>query len=95
MSLYEILKQELKIEEENDCFLYKHFLFKLISEIDSIFGNNVSDIQIKHFLNKIISDLSWDKSRYMGKDVTMYSETSLKIELLNKILELYKNECKN
>nr|DAT64973.1 MAG TPA: hypothetical protein [Caudoviricetes sp.] len=95
MSLYEILKQELKRQEENDCFLYKHFLFKLISEIDSIFGDNIFDIQIKHFLNKIISDLSWNKSRYMGKDVTMYSETSLKIELLNKILELYKNECKN
>lgn len=95
MSLYEILKQELKRQEENDRFLYKHFLFKLISEIDSIFGDNIFDIQIKHFLNKIIFDLSWDKSRYMGKDVTMYSETSLKIELLNKILELYKNECKN
>jgi hypothetical protein len=95
MSLYEILKQELKEQEKNDCFLYKHFLFKLISEVDSIFGDNIFDIQIKHFLNKIISDLSWDKSRYMGKDVTMYSETSLKIELLNKILELYKNECKN
>lgn len=95
MSLYEILKQELKIEEEKGYFLYKHFLFKLISEIDSIFGNNVSDIQIKHFLNKVISDLSWDKARYIGKDITMYSETSLKIELLNKILELYKNECES
>lgn len=95
MSLYEILKQELKVFEEKNYFLYKYFLFKLISEIDSIFGNNVSDIQIKYFLNEIISDLSWDKSRYMGKDVTMYSETSLKIELLNKILELSKNECKN
>lgn len=92
MSLYEILKHELKVEEEKSYFLYKHFLFKLISEIDSIFGNNVSDIQIKHFLNKVISDLSWDKARYIGKDITMYSETSLKIELLNKILELYKNE---
>lgn len=95
MSLYEILKQELKRQEEKDCFLYKHFLFKLISEINSIFGNNVSDIQIMHFLNKVISDLNWDKIRYMGKDITMYSETSLKIELLNKILELSKNECKN
>lgn len=95
MSLYEILKQELKIEKEKGYFLYKHFLFKLISEIDSIFGNNVSDIQIKHFLNKVISDLSWDKARYIGKDITMYSETSLKIELLNKILELYKNECES
>jgi hypothetical protein len=95
MSLYEILKQEFKKQEERGLFLYKHFLFKLISEINSIFGNNVSDIQIKHFLNEIISDLSWDKSRYMGKDVTMYSETSLKIELLNKILESYKNECEN
>lgn len=75
--------------------MYKHFLFKLISEIDSIFGNNVSDIQIKHFLNKVISDLNWDKVRYMGKDVTMYSEMSLKIELLNKFLESYKNECEN
>lgn len=95
MSLYEILKQELKLEEEKDYFLYKHFLFKLISEIDSIFGNNVSDIQIKYFLNKVISDLNWDKARYIGKDITMYSETSLKIELLNKILELYKNECES
>lgn len=95
MSLYEILKQELKIEEEKGCFLYKHFLFKLISEINSIFGNNVSDIQIKNFLNDIILDLERDKAHYMGKDVTMYSETSLKIELLNKILELSKNECKN
>lgn len=95
MSLYEILKRELKRQEENDCFLYKHFLFKLISEINSIFGNNVSDIQIKHFLNKVISDLNWDKARYIGKDITMYSETSLKIELLNKILELYKNECES
>lgn len=95
MSLYEILKQELKRQEEKDCFLYKHFLFKLIFEINSIFGNNVSDIQIKHFLNKVISDLSWDKARYIGKDITMYSETSLKIELLNKILELYKNECES
>ena len=75
--------------------MYKHFLFKLISEIKSIFGDNVSDIQIKHFLNEIISDLNWDKIRYIGKDVTMYSETSLKIELLNKILESYKNECEN
>ena len=75
--------------------MYKHFLFKLISEINSIFGNNVSDIQIKHFLNKVISDLNWDKIRYMGKDVTMYSETSLKIEFLNKILESYKNECES
>ena len=95
MSLYWILKQELKIQEEKDCFLYKHFLFKLISEINSIFGDNVSDIQIKYFLNKVFSDLNWDKVRYIGKDVTMYSETSLKIELLNKILELYKNECKS
>lgn len=95
MSLYEMLKQELKKHEEKGYFLYKDFLFKLISEIDSIFGNNVSDIQIKHFLNKIISDLNWDKVRYTGKDVTMYSETSLKIELLNKILESYKNECEN
>lgn len=95
MSLYEILKQELKTQEEKDCFLYKYFLFKLISEIDSIFGENFSDIQIKHFLNKVISDLNWDKSRYIGKDITMYSETSLKIELLNKILELYKNECES
>ena len=95
MSLYEILKQELKRQEEKGRFLYKHFLFKLISEINSIFGNNVSDIQIRHFLNKVISDLNWDKVRYIGKDVTMYSETSLKIELLNKILELSKNECKN
>lgn len=95
MSLYGILKRELKIQEEKDCFLYKHFLFKLISEINSIFGDNVSDIQIKHFLNKVISDLSWDKARYIGKDITMYSETSLKIELLNKILELYKNECES
>lgn len=95
MSLYGILKQELKVEEEKGYFLYKHFLFKLISEIDSIFGNNVSDIQIKYFLNEIVSDLNWDKTRYIGKDVTMYSETSLKIELLNKILELYKNECKS
>lgn len=95
MSLYGILKQELKIQEEKDCFLYKHFLFKLISEINSIFGDNVSDIQIKYFLNKVFSDLNWDKVRYIGKDVTMYSETSLKIELLNKILELYKNECKS
>lgn len=95
MSLYEILKQELKRQEEKGCFLYKHFLFKLISEINSIFGNNVSDIQIKYFLNKVTFDLNWDKIRYMGKDVTMYSETSLKIEFLNKILELYKNECKN
>ena len=95
MSLYEILKQEFKKQEERGLFLYKHFLFKLISEINSIFGNNVSDIQIKHFLNKVISDLNWDKIRYMGKDVTMYSETSLKIEFLNKILELSKNECKN
>ena len=95
MSLYEILKQESKRQEEKSCFLYKHFLFKLISEINSIFGNNVSDIQIKHFLNKVISDLNWDKVRYIGKDVTMYSETSLKVELLDKILELYKNECEN
>lgn len=95
MSLYEILKQELKVEEEKGYFLYKHFLFKLISEIDSIFGNNVSDIQIKYFLNKVISDLNWDKARYIGKDITIYSETSLKIELLNKILELYKNECES
>lgn len=95
MSLYEILKQEFKKQEERGLFLYKHFLFKLISEIYSIFGNNVSDIQIKHFLNKVISDLNWDKARYIGKDITMYSETSLKIELLNKILELYKNECEN
>jgi len=95
MSLCEILKQELKTQEEKDCFLYKYFLFKLISEIDSIFGENVSDIQIKHFLNETVFNLSWDKARYIGKDVTMYSETSLKIELLNKILELYKNECKN
>lgn len=95
MSLYEILKQEFKKQEERGLFLYKHFLFRLISEINSIFGNNVSDIQIKHFLNKVISDLNWDKVRYIGKDVTMYSETSLKIELLNKILESYKNECEN
>lgn len=95
MSLYEILKLELKRQEEKDRFLYKHFLFKLISEINSIFGNNVSDIQIKHFLNKVISDLNCDKARYIGKDITMYSETSLKIELLNKILELYKNECES
>lgn len=95
MSLYEILKQELKRQEENGCFLYKHLLFKLISEINSIFGNNVSDIQIKYFLNKVISDLNWNKIRYIGKDVTMYSETSLKIEFLNKILESYKNECES
>ena len=95
MSLYEILKQELKRQEDKGCFLYKHFLFKLISEINSIFGNNFSDIQIKYFLNKVISDLNWDKIRYMGKDVTIYSETSLKIELLNKILESYKNECES
>ena len=95
MFLYEILKQEFKKQEERGLFLYKHFLFKLISEIDSIFGNNVSDIQIKHFLNKVISDLNWDKARYIGKDITMYSETFLKIELLNKILESYKNECEN
>ena len=95
MSLYEMLKQELKRQEEKGRFLYKHFLFKLISEINSIFGNNVSDIQIKHFLNKVISDLNWDKARYIGKDITMYSETFLKIELLNKILELYKNECES
>ena len=79
MSLYEILKQELKVFEEKNYFLYKYFLFKLISEIDSIFRNNVSDIQIKHFLNKVISDLNWDKAHYIGKDITMYSETSLKI----------------
>lgn len=95
MSLYEILKQELKRQEEKGCFLYKYFLFKLISEINSIFGNNVSDIQIKHFLNKVISDLNWDKIRHMEKDVTMYSETSLKIEFLNKIFESYKNECES
>ena len=95
MSLYEILKRELKRQEEKGYFLYKHFLFKLISEINSIFGNNISDIQIKNFLNKVILDLERDKVHYMGKDVTMYSETSLKIELLNKILELSKNECKN
>ena len=95
MSLYDILKQEFKKQEERGLFLYKHFLFNLISEIDSIFGDNVSDIQIKHFLNKVISDLNWDKVRYMGKDVTMYSETYLKIELLNKFLESYKNECES
>nr|DAY43821.1 MAG TPA: hypothetical protein [Caudoviricetes sp.] len=95
MSLYEILKHELKVFEEKNYFLYKYFLFKLISEIDSIFGDNVSDIQIKHFLNKIILDLKRDKAHYMGKDVTMYFETSLKIELLNKILELSKNECES
>lgn len=95
MSLYEILKQELKRQEEKGRFLYKHFLFKLISEINSIFGNNVSDIQIRHFLNKVISDLNLDKVRHIGKDVTMYSETSLKIEFLNKILESYKNECES
>lgn len=95
MSLYEILKQEFKKQEESGLFLYKHFLFKLISEIDSIFGDNVSDIQIKNFLNKIILDLKRDKAHYMGKDVTMYSETSLKIEFLNKILESYKNEWEN
>nr|DAO89281.1 MAG TPA: hypothetical protein [Caudoviricetes sp.]DAS91472.1 MAG TPA: hypothetical protein [Caudoviricetes sp.] len=95
MSLYEILKRELKVFEDKKYFLYKYFLFKLISEIDSIFGDNVSDVQIRHFLNKVISDLNWDKARYIGKDITMYSETSLKIELLNKILELYKNECES
>jgi len=50
MSLYEILKQELKEQEKNDCFLYKHFLFKLISEVDSIFGDNIFCISVLSML---------------------------------------------